>query len=298
MKKILSLFTAFFIVTTVAFSQEEKPTEILGFVELENGVHVDQTEISIGEWMGYAFNMVVAEGEDAKPFLPDMNAVPKKCHFMYEAFNHAVNEDLEDGHALSYTDDASLIYYYLDVPKSEKKILKKKLKTWLDMPVTGLSFEQVQKYIIWREVKMENFPNFKDSEYRVELFLQSPEEWGQHAKKAGPHIADSIKHEYPDTINSKGCYLLKIKEVTPCESSVEGIKLYGEGMVSSYSYHPDLFGVYNLYGNVAEMTSKKGVAKGGSHINYGKQCFPEQEQKYTKAEPWLGFRCYARIVKK
>ncbi|HET6224738.1 MAG TPA: hypothetical protein VFF27_00570 [Bacteroidia bacterium] len=47
----------------------------------------------------------------------------------------------------------------------------------------------------------------------------------------------------------------------------------------------------NIQGNVAEMTSVKGIAKGGSYSQYAKDSYSGAINNYTKPEFWLGFRC-------
>ncbi len=49
-------------------------------------------------------------------------------------------------------------------------------------------------------------------------------------------------------------------------------------------------------GNAAEMTSEKGIAKGGSYLQLAKECSPASVQKYDKPEKWLGLRLVAEVV--
>ena len=44
-------------------------------------------------------------------------------------------------------------------------------------------------------------------------------------------------------------------------------------------------------GNVAEMTSKKGVAKGGGWIHEEESIGVKTDIPYQKTASWLGFRC-------
>jgi formylglycine-generating enzyme required for sulfatase activity len=63
------------------------------------------------------------------------------------------------------------------------------------------------------------------------------------------------------------------------------------------SFFPNSYHLYNMIGNVAEMVSEKGIAKGGSFANTLEECKIINNQYYTKPERWLGFRCVAVIVK-
>ncbi|AFM02549.1 hypothetical protein Fleli_0038 [Bernardetia litoralis DSM 6794] len=56
------------------------------------------------------------------------------------------------------------------------------------------------------------------------------------------------------------------------------------------------FGLDNLFGNVAEMTSEKGIAKGGSFYHTLEECAADRVQVYDSPQAWLGFRCVAEVV--
>lgn len=55
-------------------------------------------------------------------------------------------------------------------------------------------------------------------------------------------------------------------------------------------------GLYNVFGNVAELTAKKGVAKGGGWQHLEEQCYTEAGFAYSDPENWLGFRCVCKRV--
>lgn len=56
------------------------------------------------------------------------------------------------------------------------------------------------------------------------------------------------------------------------------------------------FQLYNMFGNVAEMTSEKGIAKGGSFVHTLEECAADRVQVYDSPQAWLGFRCVAEVV--
>lgn len=58
----------------------------------------------------------------------------------------------------------------------------------------------------------------------------------------------------------------------------------------SKSYWPNVFGLYNLNGNVAEMINEKGQAIGGSWRSPGYDVRNESVQHYTSPQPTIGFR--------
>lgn len=66
----------------------------------------------------------------------------------------------------------------------------------------------------------------------------------------------------------------------------------------SASFPPDNFlGLYNLAGNVAEMTSEPGVAKGGSWMHLQDDCRVAAVNSYDSPKAWLGFRVVAEVVR-
>ena len=54
---------------------------------------------------------------------------------------------------------------------------------------------------------------------------------------------------------------------------------------------PNGFKLYNMIGNVAEMTAEKGSCKGGSFLHAMEESKITARISYTRPEPWLGFRC-------
>ncbi len=63
------------------------------------------------------------------------------------------------------------------------------------------------------------------------------------------------------------------------------------------SFPPDEYlGLHNLAGNVAEMTSTPGVAKGGSWAHQQDDCRSEAVNAYERPMSWLGFRVVAEVV--
>lgn len=52
-------------------------------------------------------------------------------------------------------------------------------------------------------------------------------------------------------------------------------------------------GIFQMIGNVAEMTATAGIAKGGSYLTALDQCRISQRQPYTRPTHFIGFRCLA-----
>ncbi|MGI4866632.1 MAG: formylglycine-generating enzyme family protein [Janthinobacterium lividum] len=62
-----------------------------------------------------------------------------------------------------------------------------------------------------------------------------------------------------------------------------------------YAYAPNDYGLYNMIGNVAELTATPGVAKGGSFWHSTKDFTLETSFPYAQPQMWLGFRCACTV---
>jgi len=63
----------------------------------------------------------------------------------------------------------------------------------------------------------------------------------------------------------------------------------------NHSYAINKFGIYNIKGNMAEMTKTKGKAAGGSYVDVDDKDWATYVQNYDKPTGWLGFRCVCEL---
>ena len=170
-------------------------------------------------------------------------------------------------------------------------IKDKKLSTYLTLPITGVSFKQVQRFCLWLSDKMNN-ELCKDLPYEMIIRLPKPLEWEQMA--VGGLNDEMRPNNCIDSLNEKKCMLLNYRSKKEgCSSIEEMVKKYGDNVSPVEAYYPDVNGVYNLFGNVAEMTNEQGVCKGGSYVHSAKACSATNQLHYLNPEPWLGFRWVA-----
>lgn len=146
-----------------------------------------------------------------------------------------------------------------------------------DFPVVGISYEQALAYCKWRTERVKEYYAIRyKKDWNIEYRLPTKEEWEFLSNNMLPSDKKNKKGEYgmncirrDDTLSYAG-----IDVTTPV-----------------YSYYPNRFGLYNMFGNVAEMVSEKGIYKGGSWHHEQKYCRAGQNFEYTKPTSWLGFRC-------
>ena len=150
-------------------------------------------------------------------------------------------------------------------------------------PVVGVSYKQVIEYCKWRsKVVSEKYAiyhakhkNSTDIPKKVTYRLPTAKEWEVLAKEKQYYVKSNEKL----TKTSKNTNKIARKET------------FGPTLVKSLSKNK--IGIYGLNTNVSEMTSEKGIAKGGNW--YQKYVKQRKDLTYTKPEIWLGFRCVVDI---
>lgn len=139
-------------------------------------------------------------------------------------------------------------------------------------PITGITFEQAQAFCRWKENKINQN---KPANRRVHVCLPDKDLYRRliHNKdslcrrqKCPPCAAFQFNYSHP-----------------PCPRN-------GNEVQRADAYWPDSAGIYNLQGNVAEMTATKGLAMGGSFRQPARDSWNDRSQPYDGAQDWVGFR--------
>lgn len=185
---------------------------------------------------------------------------------------------------LKQTDTTS--YYLKMLPDStinkfdfEIYVDSKKLENY---PVTGISYDQALAYCKWRS-------EFVTSIKSRKIIPKGSCSWKYWMKfeKFDPDRKYKIvyrlptKNEYEQffSLNSKNNYDTVVKP----------------------NKFKDREGFYSfIIGNVSEMTTEKGIAKGMDYLHRPSKKFEKTDLSkdiiYQKPEPWLGFRCIAEYI--
>lgn len=167
-------------------------------------------------------------------------------------------------------------------------------------PVVGISYEQAQRFCKWRsqvasEVYNQAHPAPEGMYWQFSYRLPTIKEW----EKAAAGGLDISLYPYG---------LTRLFEVTPSKPVLmrppkplinyrnHKTKLFTLKKIKAYA--PNGLGLYQMIGNVAEMTATKGVAKGGSWRHRKEACKIRQSQRYFAPDNWLGFRavCEVKLV--
>ncbi len=140
-----------------------------------------------------------------------------------------------------------------------------------DRPIVSITYQQALAYCAWRSQATTAAARVKNPELPAMRYrLPTPEEWTAVAQ-AALGSKDFIEVNQPPA--PMGLPVLPVRK---------GAKNMG--------------GFYYLLGNVAEMTSKHGIAKGGSWHHGPSQSAPSAVIPYTRTSTWLGFRCVVEYV--
>lgn len=152
-------------------------------------------------------------------------------------------------------------------------------------PVVGVSYEQAVAFCKWRTARVkESYYKKNKKEVNIEYRLPTKEEW---------ELISNGKEMFADGGIKNGEVMFNHRYMSDSASRkyFEKHGSYQDVTTTAYSYYQNKFGLFCIFGNVAEMVSEKGISKGGSWRNLLEECRPEKELPYTEPTAWLGFRC-------
>ena len=172
-------------------------------------------------------------------------------------------------------------------------------------PVVGISYENALDYCIWLT---NQYNQDEKRQYKKVVFqLLSKTDW-MFAASAGDSvrtfpwgtgfIKNNRKQDLCNYRHGKMIYDSTSKKYI--EIKDEDISETKEITFTSpvNAYFPNLLGLYNTSGNVAEMVAEKGIAKGGSYNDLPYQVMIKSEKNYAKPSADIGFRVSMRVLEK
>ena len=176
-------------------------------------------------------------------------------------------------------------------------------------PIVNISHEAALLYCEWLSEKYK-----KEHNVNIEFRLPTENEW-IYAAKGGSNNKYPWEGNY--LRNKKGKFQCNFnviyqedlkknsttKEIEIAQNNIDENDVSNSNYqnrsdgnsitVPANSYYPNEYGLYNMSGNAAEMTSEKGIIKGGSWNSTGYYMQIESESEYTQADipsPFVGFR--------
>jgi formylglycine-generating enzyme required for sulfatase activity len=267
-----------------------------------------QTEVTVDHYMAFLEAVSIDSSEQyVKSLIPS-----NECAFFpyLEAGNIGKTDiktsDGKKNRKISWIDEEKFLKENNHSSKEKEKHVSDFYYNPYNLPVSGLSYEQVIEYCKWCTAAL-NFDmkagSKKKPESAVIFRLPSRAEFEDMLKKGIENCTNKDQKKCGQNVkdlrackNEKGCALCNCSGKDTCATNRKIAAAFGENvLLAAYSFNPNWLGLYNMMGNAAEMTGEKGTAKGGSYLQLARDCQPESVQTYDGPKKWLGFRLVAEV---
>ena len=172
-------------------------------------------------------------------------------------------------------------------------------------PVVNISYEGAVEYCKWLTEQYNDQLEKNNSSHPYVIFrLPTEEEWryaagSKNEKAITPFPNDNIVTK---DLDQKGLMKSEFEGKTtiiPYLANIKPEKGYQEDggfqMLPVHAYPTNDLGLHNTFGNVAELTSTKGIIKGGSWADVFENCTFDKKATYSAPDPRVGFRIMMEI---
>jgi formylglycine-generating enzyme required for sulfatase activity len=255
-------------------AQKKKSFSPPGTTKVNDTMYVDKTEVANIHWREYLYYLSLYDSASLPGALPDTTV-----------WLHANGNAGE-----TYSE------YYFRHPGFN------------NYPVVGISYNQAVAFCQWRtkaanfalyvkENRIRDWQRHINDSFPIRFYYRLPakDEWESLAFPALASSAGGYKEK-----DGKLKFLFNTKEynssINVDSAGAHHYRAYSFTVMVT-SFLPGKFRTYNLTGNVAEMLSENGIAKGGSFEHTLDESDYKKNQYYTRPERWLGFRCVAVLLK-
>lgn len=291
LRPILYCFTLL-LLTSCVITRFDPRSEMIKATNLS---YIATHEVSVGDWLVYIAstsftedNKTINLGDHYDKILSKLPALgPGRWdNFTINAFLRKSQENV----SVHFSNDCKDHIIKISVAETAWDSIRK--FKMMDLPIVGITYEQAMDYMEYKQ-DLSNACGLKAKDtFRYECFLPTPEQF-------------EIVQTTLDSTNLLGCNLFNYVN-SLCADCPNGEKAIIHPILSRtgkeptyvWGYFPDPFGLKNFKGNVAEMTSLKGIAMGGSCRHYASEAFDGRRQVYAGSAPWLGLRVWYRRIPK
>ncbi|WP_276501641.1 SUMF1/EgtB/PvdO family nonheme iron enzyme [Terrimonas pollutisoli] len=268
---LIIIFTPIIIISSC--SRRIQCAQVPGTVKVDNSYFIRATELTVREYLEF-----IVSNDNNPALYPDstllgllpykflLDDISKQSNFKYFKLGKQA---------------PGPIGFFLKMKKQGNKEENEKLKSVMFMPITAISYDQAQQYCKWLENKFNSITQ-KHPVCKVNIALPTIETYKNLIKNKDSICVSNC---------TSNCNFNFNYNQTKCDNnSVIGIELNTNKLVRCDRFPADNYGIFNLQGNAAEITSEKNISMGGSYIHTAKDSYSNAQIGYTKPEIWLGFR--------
>ncbi|WP_420317062.1 formylglycine-generating enzyme family protein [Ekhidna sp.] len=221
---------------------------------------------------------------------------------------------------------ALLSSYHYSPANAQMEEKKRPGGSYFDYPVMDISFEVAKDYCEWLTVQYNAHPKRKYQKVRFRLPSQQEwtmaalsyvqftswnieenklEAWSKETDEKSIYNLSKETVSYPwyyewgmrnQITNEKGCYLanVKVPEEVTCAAGIKGDGYTFTSPVGTY--FSNNFSLYDVVGNVAEMTDTEGIAMGGSWRHLPEDCTVTSINTYEGRDLSVGMRLFMEVI--
>lgn len=244
--------------------------KVPGTVNVDNSYSIRATELTVREYLEF----IASNNYDTKLY-------PDSILLLTLPFKILIDDLSKQGNFKYFKSHKQTTGVWLQFKKQGSKNETRRIKSIMFMPITAISYDQAKQYCRWLENKF-NTMTQRFSVCNVSITLPTPDTYKNLIKNQDSICVSSCVDNCRYNFNFNG--------INCDNKSITGNELTTNKLVRCDRFKPDSYGIYNLQGNAAEMTSIENVSMGGSYQHSAKQSFNDIQITYKKPEIWLGFR--------
>ena len=241
-----------------------KPRSNDDFVKFDDSLYVLKFEVTNGEYKQFIDHLKNESTiEHLKDLLPDSTLWTEK-------FDYSFNEPFE------------YMYYWHPA--------------YNNYPVVNISKKAMEKFCGWLTEQYQSNP--KRTFKKVIFRLPTEKEWMLFASPLPDHRLPWFGN-FSYRVNGKNeiIYRANLKYKNYASDSCDYVQDKALICASVGQYPENRMGIYDIIGNVAELTSDNTI-KGGSWYNTLTDCYIDKTQNYDLPDPRVGFRLVMEVIEK
>ena len=257
---ITKLSIGIFAFVLVSVQLKKKIETPPGTILLSEKLFVDQTEVSNFSWLEYLYWIKKHHGKASETY---KKALPDTTVWSEAWATNNMN--------------------YLRHP------------SFRDYPVVGISVDQASAFCEWRSDRVNQYLYIRDHKlpitYGDSIAFKFPKRY-RYSLPTKKQWIELTQIPYSDRVSKRATR----KKLVMGNYANSSDRLVMHCSKPVKSYYPNEKGLYNIFGNVAELVSDYPVAMGGSWRQDEIVSKSQKGQSFNKVSNWIGFRCVAYEV--